>query len=167
MKQEKDQSKVKDLTEEDKIESCRMYENEYPNVNDLVMCKITEIFDDGAYVELLEYNNIKGMILKSEITRKRKQNVKQITREGKDEVLKVIRIDTAQGYIDLSKKDVKTDEIDAFQEYYGKSKQVHNIMKSIAMKIKVKKLEELYKLFGWELYREYKHAYEGFKLILE
>jgi hypothetical protein len=73
MKQEKENNKTKDtsekekikeINEEDKIESCRMYENEYPNVNDLVMCKITEIFDDGAYVELIEYNNIKGMILK-------------------------------------------------------------------------------------------------------
>ena len=144
-----------------------MYENEYPNIDDLVMCKVTEIFDDGAYVELLEYCNIKGMILKSEITRKRKRTVKQITREGKEEVLKAIRIDTAQGYIDLSKKDVKTDEINTFQEHFSKSKQVHNIMKSIAIKLNITKLEDLYIKFGWKLYKDYKHAYEAFKIILE
>ena len=151
---------------QDKIEECRMYENEFPNVEDLVMCKITEIFDEGAYVELLEYNNIRGMILKGEISRKRKQNVKQIIREGKEEVLIAIRVDTAQGYIDLSKKDVKTEENKEFQEFYAKSKQVHNIMKSIAIKMGITKLEELYLKFGWPLYKLYKHAFEGFKLIL-
>ena len=32
---------------QDKLEDCRMYENEFPNVEDMVMCKVTEIFDEG------------------------------------------------------------------------------------------------------------------------
>lgn len=151
----------------EKVEECRMYEKEYPKEEDLVMCKIIECFEEGAYVELLEYNNIRGMILKSEMSRKRKQNVKQIVKEGKEEVLIAIRIDTAQGYIDLSKKDVKAGENNQFQEFYAKSKQVHTIMKSVAIKLEIPKLEELYIKFGWPMYREYKHAYEGFKEMLK
>lgn len=149
------------------VKDCRMYEHELPEINDLVMCKVSEIFDEGAYVELLEYNNIKGMILKSEATKNRKQTVRQILREGKDEVLVAIRIDKEQCYIDLSKKDIKIDENKEFQEQFAKSKQVHNIMKSIAIKLNKEDLEDLYKKFGWPLYKDYKHAYEGFKLILE
>lgn len=37
---------------------CRFYEKEYPEADDLVMIKIINVEDVGAYVELLEYNNI-------------------------------------------------------------------------------------------------------------
>jgi len=36
---------------------CRMYENEYPEVDDLVMVRVTRVTEIGAYVNLLEYNN--------------------------------------------------------------------------------------------------------------
>lgn len=147
------------------FEDCRFYENEFPEENKLVMCKIIETVDEGSYVELLEYNNIKGMILKSEVSRKRKMKLRQMMKEGKEEVLMAIRVDRKQGYIDLSKKDIKTEENKDFQEYYNNSKHVHNIMKSLAIKIGENKLENLYKLFGWKLYKDYNHAYEAFKLI--
>lgn len=150
-----------------KVEDCRMYENEFPNVNDLVMCKVSEIFDEGAYVELLEYNHMKAMILKSELSKNRIQTVKQITREGNDEVLVVARIDKEQGYIDLSKKDVKTDDNKKFQDLYAKSKQVHNIMKSVANKIGLNKIIDLYKKFGWDLYKQYGHAHDAFGEVLK
>ncbi len=38
----------------------RMYENKYPEVDDLVMVKVRQIAEMGAYVHLMEYNNIEG-----------------------------------------------------------------------------------------------------------
>jgi len=147
------------------IEDCRYYENEFPEEGSLVMCKIIETVDEGSYVELLEYNNIRGMILKSEVSRKRIRNLKQAMKEGKEEVLMAIRVDKNQGYIDLSKKDIKAEENKDFQEKYNNSKHVHNIMKSLAIKIGEVKLENLYTLFGWKLYKDYTHAIEAFKII--
>ena len=148
-----------------KIEDCRMYRKQYPKSEDLVMCKIVETVDEGSTVELLEYNNIRGMILKSEVSRKRIKNLKQAMKEGKEEVLQVMRVDTEQGYIDLSKKDIKAEENKDFQENFSKSKQAHNIMKSIAIKLHESNLEKLYDMIGWPLYDDYGHAYEAFKLI--
>jgi len=37
-----------------------MYEQKYPEVEDLVMVKVKQIAEMGAYVSLLEYNNIEG-----------------------------------------------------------------------------------------------------------
>ena len=49
--------------------TCRFYEQEYPEVDDVVMVKVSSIADMGAYVHLLEYNNIESMILLSELSR--------------------------------------------------------------------------------------------------
>jgi translation initiation factor 2 subunit 1 len=48
--------------------SCRFYGNRYPEVEDVVMVNVRSIAEMGAYVHLLEYNNIEGMILLSELS---------------------------------------------------------------------------------------------------
>jgi hypothetical protein len=37
---------------------CRFYENQYPEPEEVVMCNVTEIGEMGAYVTLLEYDNV-------------------------------------------------------------------------------------------------------------
>jgi hypothetical protein len=37
---------------------CRYYENQYPETDEVVMVNVSEIGEMGAYVTLLEYNNI-------------------------------------------------------------------------------------------------------------
>lgn len=49
------------------MQDCRMYENEYPEVDSLVMIQVTNIAEMGAYVQLLEYNNIEGLLLKFQL----------------------------------------------------------------------------------------------------
>ena len=102
------------------------------------------------------------MILSSEMSRKRVKYVKKLVKEGREEVLRVIRVDPNQGYIDLSKKSVQSEEIEEFKERYYQSKKVHEIMKILAFKMKMD-LEKLYIQFGWPLYKQYGHAYTGFK----
>ena len=105
------------------------------------------------------------MILNSEFSRKRIKHVKKLVKEGREEVLRVLRVDTSQGYIDLSKKSVKLDEMNDFHEFYSKSKRVHNIMKSVAQRLKIE-LELLYVKLGWPLYRDFEHAFEAFKEMM-
>ena len=145
---------------------CRYYNKKFPDVDDLVMCLVTETDDSGAHTELIEYNYKKGFIASSDISRKRTKQVKKIMREGKEEILRVIRVDPVKGYIDLSKKNViKQDEIIAFEEKYKKSKTVHGIMKTLAKKINVD-VEVLYKEFCWDLYNHFEHAYDALKIAL-
>jgi len=58
----------------------------------------------GAYVQLLEYNNIEGMILLSELTRRRIRSVSKLIKVGRIEPVMVLRVDKEKGYIDLSKR---------------------------------------------------------------
>ncbi len=106
------------------------------------------------------------MILASEMSRKRVKYIKKLVKEGREEVLRVIRVDPNQGYIDLSKKSVQSEEIEEFKEYYYQSKKVHEIMKILAFKVKMD-LEKLYIQVGWPLYKVFGHAYTAFKDALK
>ena len=165
-KKEKSEDHDHEQTEEYKNIQYRMYEKKFPDVDDLVMCKIIEIFNDGAYVILEEYNNIKGLLLCTEISRKRVNYVTRLIKEGKEEVLRVKTIDKEKGFIDLSKKSVKAEEVEQFKEKYAKSKAVHVIMKILSKKCNIP-IEKLYKEITWPLYKQYEHAYDAFKHALD
>ena len=77
--------------------SCRFYGNRYPEVEDVVMVNVRSIAEMGAYVHLLEYNNIEGMILLSELSRRRIRSINKLIRVGRSECVVVIRVDKDKG----------------------------------------------------------------------
>ncbi|ANB15450.1 translation initiation factor eIF2 subunit alpha [Sugiyamaella lignohabitans] len=143
----------------------RFYENKYPEVDDLVVVNVKEIADMGAYVKLLEYDEIEGMILLSELSRRRIRSIQKLIKVGRNEVVVVLRVDKDKGYIDLSKRRVSPEEAAKCEEKYNKSKAVHSILRHVAEKHKIS-LETLYETLGWPLSRKYGHAYDGFKLAI-
>jgi len=76
---------------------CRFYEHKFPEVEDVVMVNVRSIAEMGAYVHLLEYNNIEGMILLSELSRRRIRSINKLIRIGRDECVVVIRVDKDKG----------------------------------------------------------------------
>jgi translation initiation factor 2 subunit 1 len=79
--------------------SCRFYKEKYPEVEDVVMVNVRSIAEMGAYVHLLEYNNIEGMILLSELSRRRIRSINKLIRVGKTEPVVVIRVDKEKGTV--------------------------------------------------------------------
>ncbi|GFQ07396.1 eukaryotic translation initiation factor 2 subunit alpha [Phtheirospermum japonicum] len=144
---------------------CRMYEAKYPEVDHAVMIQVKSMADSGAYVSLLEYNNIEGMILFSELSRRRIRSISSLIKVGRIEPVMVLRVDKEKGYIDLSKRRVSEEDIQGCEERFNKSKLVHSIMRHVAETLKLD-LEDLYIHVGWPLYRKYGHAFEAFKLIV-
>ena len=53
----------------------------------------------GAYVKLLEYDNIDGMILLSELSRRRIRSIQKLIRVGRNEVVVVLRVDKEKGEV--------------------------------------------------------------------
>ncbi|KAF5752592.1 hypothetical protein HS088_TW01G00507 [Tripterygium wilfordii] len=144
---------------------CRMYESKYPEVDVAVMIQVKHIADMGAYVSLLEYNNIEGMILFSELSRRRIRSVSSLIKVGRIEPVMVLRVDKEKGYIDLSKRRVSEEDIQSCEELYNKSKLVHSIMRHVAETMNID-LEDLYIHVGWPLYRKFGHAFEAFKTMV-
>jgi translation initiation factor 2 subunit 1 len=144
---------------------CRFYEDQFPELESLVMVNVRNIAEMGAYVTLLEYNNIEGMILLSELSRRRIRSINKLIRVNRNEVVMVLRVDKEKGYIDLSKRRVSAEDVAKCEERYNKAKAVHRVIRHVADRCG-QTLEELYQMVGWPLYRKYGHAYDAFKLCL-
>ncbi|CAN0032322.1 unnamed protein product, partial [Phaeothamnion confervicola] len=145
---------------------CRFYEQVYPEIEDVVMVNVRNIQDMGAYVVLLEYNSIEGMILLSELSRRRIRSINKLIRVNRNEVAMVLRVDREKGYIDLSKRRVSPEDVAKCEDKYNKAKAVHSVLTFVAQKHGLA-LEDLYKRVGWPLYKRYGHAYDAFKLTLQ
>jgi translation initiation factor 2 subunit 1 len=130
-----------------------------------VMVNVRNIADMGSYVSLLEYNNIEGMILLSELSRRRIRSIHKLIKVNRNEVVMVLRVDREKGYIDLSKRRVSPEDVAACEDRYNKAKAVHGVLRHLAERRKLY-LEELYERIGWPLYKKYGHAYDAFKLAL-
>jgi translation initiation factor 2 subunit 1 len=148
-----------------RVGNCRFYEQKYPEVDDLVMVRVKSITEIGAYVSLLEYDNSEGLILSSELSRKRIRSISQLIRVGRTEAVVVLRVDPEKGYVDLSKSKVAPEDIPKCEEKYNKAKTVHSIMRHLA-EVTDQPLEGLYEAIGWPLYRRFGHAFDAFKIAL-
>lgn len=101
------------------LTNCRYYEEKYPEIDSFVMVNVkqvghwrrvrpfvvwqviltppAQIAEMGAYVKLLEYDNIDGMILLSELSRRRIRSIQKLIRVGRNEVVVVLRVDKEKG----------------------------------------------------------------------
>jgi len=149
--------------------ACRFYKQKYPEVDDVVMVNVRSIAEMGAYVHLLEYNNIEGMILLSELSRRRIRSINKLIRVGKTEPVVVIRVDKDKGYIDLSKRRVSPEDVEKCTERFSKAKAVSSILRHVAELLKYEsdeQLEELYQKTAWYFEEKHKNktaSYDIFK----
>ncbi|EKX53378.1 translation initiation factor 2, alpha subunit [Guillardia theta CCMP2712] len=144
---------------------CRMYRNKYPDVEETVVVLVKRIDVMGVYVSLVEYDDTEGMILLSELSRRRIRSVKKLINVGRQEVALVLRVDKDKGYIDLSKRRVSPEDVEKIEEKFNKSKSAHSIMRNLATTQK-RDVEDLYDSFGWELGEECGHLLDAFKRLL-
>lgn len=153
--------------------SCRFYEQKFPEVDDVVRVNVRSIADMGAYVHLLEYNNIEGMILLSELSRRRIRSINKLIRVGRTEPVVVIRVDKDKGYIDLSKRRVSPEDVEKCTEIYSKAKAVNSILRHVAAILNYKsdeELEELYRKTAWRFEAKTKKkgsSYDWFKQAVQ
>uniref|UniRef100_A0A0B7AEZ9 Eukaryotic translation initiation factor 2 subunit 1 n=1 Tax=Arion vulgaris TaxID=1028688 RepID=A0A0B7AEZ9_9EUPU len=137
------------------------------------MVNVRSIAEMGAYVKLLEYNDIEGMILLSELSRRRIRSINKLIRVGRSECVVVIRVDKEKGYIDLSKRRVSPEEVVRCEEKFAKAKAVNSILRHVAELRGFKsneKLEDLYEKTAWFFDAKYGKAgasYEAFKLAVQ
>ena len=61
------------------------------------MVSVREITEVAANVTLLEYDNMEGMVLLSELSRKRIRSINKLIRVGRQEVVAVLRVDEEKG----------------------------------------------------------------------
>ncbi|XP_022687635.1 eukaryotic translation initiation factor 2 subunit 1-like isoform X2 [Varroa jacobsoni] len=127
------------------------------------MVNVRQIADMGAYVHLLEYDNIEGMILLSELSRRRIRSINKLIRVGRNECVVVIRVDKNKGYIDLSKRRVSAEDIVKCEEKFAKARAVNSILRHVAERLDYTKaqLDKLYRKTAWHFDEKLKKVTAG------
>lgn len=124
------------------------YGKQTPNVNDIVFVYVSEFSKGGTYCKLIEYDDIEGFILNTELDR-RVYDPKKIFSFGETYPMFVLAV-TSKG-IDLSYKKVSTDDRQKLLEKFGAIKKIcHLVVEySYLTKISVNNVSELtvWKLF--------------------
>ena len=80
-----------------------------PETDEIVLCKVTKIFPNSVFAELVEYRD-SGMIHISEVSPGRIRNLRDYVSVGRQIVCKVLRIDRERGHIDLSLRRVNSNQ---------------------------------------------------------
>jgi translation initiation factor 2 subunit 1 len=133
---------------------------EWPEVGDLVIATIETVTDYGAYAKLDEHNK-RGLLHVSEISSSWIRNIHDFVREGQKMVLKVLRVDTEKGHIDLSLRRVtKRERIEKILSW-KKDRKAEALLREVAEKVGSSS-EEVYEKAG-ALVEENYGLYEGFE----
>eukprot|EP00928_Gymnodinium_smaydae_P050542 TRINITY_DN340_c0_g2_i1.p1 TRINITY_DN340_c0_g2~~TRINITY_DN340_c0_g2_i1.p1 ORF type:complete len:366 (+),score=135.55 TRINITY_DN340_c0_g2_i1:100-1098(+) len=140
----------------------RFYERDFPEIDEIVVVQVKRIVDMGAYVSLLEYGGREGMMLLSELSKRRIRSVSKLLRVGRTEICMVIRADHEKGYVDLSKRRVEPEDAKIKDEQFAKAKAVHGIMRHVAQLHKVD-VNELCLKISWPLQKKYGDAHEAMR----
>ncbi len=86
------------------------HRSEWPSIEELVMCTVTKVFAQGAFVALDEYGGKEGMVHLSEVASGWIKNIRDHVRENQKAVCKVLAVDTKRQHVDLSIRRVKDGE---------------------------------------------------------
>jgi len=134
-----------------------IYKKKFPVVDEIVIAKIDNINELGINVSLIQYDNLKGYISYSEVSRKKKFNVNKILIVGKETHLIVINVDPDKGFVDLSKRTINDEEIALFDEKYKIYIKLYNMFRNFFKKYfdykggyNEKELEEFLKNTLWK-----------------
>jgi len=137
----------------------------WPEPGDLVIATVKTVMDYGAYATLDEHNNKRGFLHISEISSARIRNVRDFVRENQKLVLKVVRVDTEKGHIDLSLRRVtKREKIEKIKSW-KKDRKGEALLYVVAERAGLPK-EAAYEKVGAVLEEKY-GLYEGFERALK
>ncbi len=137
-----------------------------PEVEDIVLCKVSKLYPNTVFVDLLEYPGKTGMIYISEIAPGRIRNLREYVELDRQIVCKVLKVDPHSGNIDLSLRRVNSAQRSAKLEEIKQELKAETLVKSIAEKTK-RPLEEVYAMVSQQVFKEYSHLYLCFREIAE
>jgi len=128
-----------------------------PEVGELVIARVKRIIPQGAYADLLEFENLDAFIPWSEISTRYFRDVREVLREGQIVVGKVIRVDKKKRppQIDISIKRVSEGERRVRIMRWKRDQKAQKIIELAAKKAGLD-LEEAYRKLWVPLYTKFR-----------
>lgn len=137
---------------------------DYPQRDDLVIVRVSQILDYGTFVELMEYNNLRGFVHISNVSTSWVKNIRNFVKMNQVRAAKVLNVDVAKGQIDLSFAGVtpqrERQKINEFRQMNREEK----LVQLLAAQEK-KKFDEVWSAVAEPLINEYGSLFEAFEKI--
>jgi len=137
----------------------------FPEEDEIVLCKVTEIIPNSVFVELVEYRR-QGMIHISEIAPGRIRNLREYVTIGKEIICKILRLDRERGHIDLSLRRVNSTERQAKLDEIKQELKAEQLIANQAKKLKLP-AREFYKEVASPLLKNYSYLHLCFHDLVE
>lgn len=144
----------------------RDYENILPECGMPTIVSIKDSNEMGIYVSLLEFDNIEGLLLFSEVSRRRIRSMAKLIKRGKKEIVSIIRVENDKSYIDVSKRQISEIEVNYMKKKRNFGKIVNLITNNFSRVISMD-FEEVKLRWNWPITRKFSHAIKAFRLLLK
>ncbi len=135
-----------------------------PETDEIVLCKVTKIFPNSVFAELVEYRD-SGMIHISEVSPGRIRNLRDYVSVGRQIVCKVLRIDRERGHIDLSLRRVNSNQRRQKLEEVKQEIKSEGLISNLAKRLDIP-FRELYQKISKKVFEEYSHLHLCFKDVV-
>lgn len=106
-----------------------------PEVNEIVVGRITRVLDYGAFVDLVEYEGITGFVHISQVATGWVKNIRGFVKEGQIRACQVTHIDHEKGQLELSLSKVSAGAQRAKIESYNYLKRSQKLLEVYAKEI--------------------------------
>ncbi len=135
-----------------------------PSVGELVVCKISKIFPNSAYAELVEYEGLKGMIHVSEVALRWVRNIREFLKPNQYVVCKVMKVEGDN--ISLSVKRVRKVETESKLNEFKRERKAEKLLEITAKSLN-KTLDDAYKEVGFILQEEFGSLHKAFDIAVK
>ncbi len=136
----------------------------YPQRDDLVVVKVGQILAYGVFIEMLEYNNLKGFVHISNVSSSWVKNIRNFVKPNQVRVAKVLNVDLDKKQIDLSFAGVSSSrerqKINDFRQFNREEKLIDLLAKQSG-----KKFDEVWQEVAEPLSSEYGSLLDAFEKI--
>ena len=109
--------------------------SDYPDPNELVVCRIKGIKNYGVFVDLQEYNK-EGFVHISNVASGWIKNIRSHVSEGQIRVGQVVRVDKGKNLIDISFRKVSTNQEKRKMSEYKRAKRANKLFERAAQQLK-------------------------------
>jgi len=135
-----------------------------PEKDDLVVCTIREATPSSVFVKLDEFENVQGMIHISEIARKQVRAMKVYLKPDTQAVCKVMTLDTAKRYVELSLRRVGEGHRRTKLQQWRNEKIANDILEVFAKQSGIT-VKQAYDKVGYPIIEKYGGLYPAFMEI--
>jgi len=139
-------------------------DHDIPEVGEIVVCKIKQVLNYGAFAELVEYDNKKGFVHVSQVATRWVKNIRNHVKEGQVRGAKVLAINRERNQIDLSLTKVSSNAQRSRIEEWKQLKRCKKLLEILADGQK-KSFDEAWDAVAKPLLENNDSLFEGFQEI--